>query len=165
MKRWLCWTLLLILSLFLTGCVQGSAKEESYPPAPDFSLLSIGGEELRLADYQGKLVLLAFWSSWCTYCQEELPLLGKIQEQYGDQLQVVAINLTYQDDRRAVKRFIEEQQLAYPVGLDRFGEVSKAYGVVGLPTLYVISPQGALLTQLPGLLSEETLIQEIETWL
>lgn len=163
--------LILLILCFCVGTVTllvgfnnliSSEANQTYPLAKDFKILNLEGEEIDLHDYNGKLVLLTFWTTWCTNCRKELPILQGLQEKFDKEIQVLAINITYQDDRKAVKQYVKENQLTFPIGLDRFGEVSKAYQVLTMPTSIFISPNGEILRRFSGPLGEEQLETEIK---
>ena len=67
-------------------------------PAPDFQLSTLEGKPVRLSDYRGKVVLLNFWTTWCTACVGEMPALVALQKQYGDKLVILGVSLDYVPD-------------------------------------------------------------------
>ena len=99
---------------------------------------------LRLRDLRGKVVLLNFWATWCVPCRAEMPdIEGVFREFAGRELVVVAVNL--QEGRRAVRRFVDELNLTFPVVLDGDGKVAAAYGVRPIPTTFLIDQNGFIL--------------------
>lgn len=158
--------LILLVLLLLAGCSTVN-EEAGNPPqqkklAPEFMLTTMDRQEIELSDYRGKWLLMNFWTSWCPPCKEEAPVLQKLQERYEGQLKVLGVNLTYQDDRKEVAEFLEENGVKYDIVLDKFGEVSKLYQVQALPTLFFISPDGEMVKTFAGALSEEQFIKEID---
>jgi len=113
--------------------------------APAFKLDSHTGETFSLADLQGKVLLINFWTSWCPPCRAEMPAIQQVFEDYqGDGLVVLGINATNQDDITAVKSFVHENQLTFPVLLDLDGEISNQYNLHSLPTSYFIDQNGII---------------------
>ncbi|EFO81177.1 alkyl hydroperoxide reductase/ Thiol specific antioxidant/ Mal allergen [Oscillochloris trichoides DG-6] len=130
--------------------VQGQPMGEVNRPAPNFTLQTLDGNEVSLADYQGKVVLVNFWGTWCEPCQRELPALQSANERYAEQgLVIIGVNLT--DDERTqgrseddIRAFVEQYQLSYPIALDRDGRVTDSFRVFPLPTSFFIDPQGQI---------------------
>lgn len=111
---------------------------------PDWLGKTTKGEEVRISDRRGKVVIVAFWASWCGYCQRELPVLEAIQKAAGrDRLEVVLVNFkeppqTY----REIVRKLRKSSLT--LTHDRDGAISEAYSVTSVPQLYMVSKAGEL---------------------
>jgi len=113
--------------------------------APDFSLVTIDGDEVKLSDYRGQPVILNLWASWCPPCRAEMPALERVNQSYRDQgLVVLAVNLTTQDSEEAARKFITELGLSLPVLLDTGGEAAQTYESGALPTTYFIDRFGLI---------------------
>jgi cytochrome c biogenesis protein CcmG/thiol:disulfide interchange protein DsbE len=82
--------------------------------APDFTLTDAGGKEVQLSDYRGKVVLLNFWATWCEPCKAEVPWFVDLQKTYKDDLVVLGVSFD-EDGWNAVRPFIEERKVNYPV--------------------------------------------------
>ncbi|MNJ46146.1 Thiol-disulfide oxidoreductase ResA [compost metagenome] len=120
--------------------------------APDFSLLNLNGEEVKLSDYRGKTVLLNFWASWCPPCRIEMPHMEKFYKKYGDKDAVIlAVNMTHlEDSQDEVKSFLEDLGLTFPHAIDLKGTVTDTYRVVGYPTTYVLNANGVITQRFQG---------------
>lgn len=119
------------------------------PQAEDFLLQSIDQGELRLSSFKGKVVLMNFWATWCPPCIEEMPSMQRLYHELPrDSFEILAINM--QEDRGTVQQFISEHSFEYPILLDFGGEVAQRYAVRGLPTSYVIAPDGSMPAALIG---------------
>jgi thiol-disulfide isomerase/thioredoxin len=121
------------------------------------------GQILRLADFQGKPLVLNFWATWCTPCVEEMPLLNAFfQENQSKSWQVVGLAI---DQPSAVKRFLNQYPVNYPIGMAGLGgtELVKKLGNPqgSLPFTLVLNAKGDLLVQKLGKLSS----QEMANWL
>lgn len=117
--------------------------EASSEPAPDFALKSMTGENLRLSEYRGEVVILNFWSTDCGTCVLQMPAVQKLYEQYrGSGLQVLGINID-RNSRRA-REMVEKLKLAYPVLFDAERSVSREYKLNALPFVVVIDRDGAI---------------------
>ncbi len=119
------------------------------PQAEEFLLQTLDRRELRLSEFEGKVVLMNFWATWCPPCIEEMPSMQRLYESLPrEQFEILAINM--QEDRETVQRFISEHGFDYPILLDFDGAVARRYAVRGLPTSYVIAPDGSMPAALIG---------------
>ena len=108
---------------------------------PHFSGRTIDTRQVSLADLRGKVVLLNFWASWCLECRPEMPVLERLHRELGQQgLAVIGINA--REERGAVRRYANELGLTFPVVLDPDGKINAQYGVVGLPTTFIVGRDG-----------------------
>lgn len=114
-------------------------------PAPDFSLNDLDGKVVHLSDFTGKPVVINLWASWCIPCQDELPELEKIYEQYSPSgLVILGVNVTSQDHIQNVKEAVKKYQITYLILLDESGRVSGLYHMYGIPVSYFIDSKGIL---------------------
>ena len=124
-------------------------------PAPDFELENLTGEIKHLSDYQGKVVVLNFWATWCGPCTYEMPFFQEIYESYASEIAVLAVNNQESIDR--VSPFVEELGLTYEILMDKDGGIATLYQVLGFPTTYFIDPNGIIKFLHVGVLTEEQL--------
>ncbi|PKM56580.1 MAG: cytochrome C biogenesis protein [Firmicutes bacterium HGW-Firmicutes-3] len=130
--------------------------------APDFTLTSSTGEPISLSDYRGKIVFLNFWTTWCKYCLEEMPDFQEAYEKYGDDLEILLVNVTTDEntDREGVIDWYEQFDYTMPMVLDEEGDVTSQFTIPGYPTTYFIDRDGSIIAYYPGLMSTE-LIDEV----
>ena len=113
--------------------------------APDFELKATTGETVKLSDLRGQAVLVNLWATWCPPCRAEMKSIEKVYSEYKDQgLVVLAVNMTYQDDRTKIAPFIAEQRLTFPILLDETGEIGKDYQLRSLPSSFFINRKGII---------------------
>jgi len=113
--------------------------------APDFTLGTLDGGQVRLSDLRGQAVLLNLWASWCGPCRAEMPAMQRVYEEYRDDgFVVLAVNATNQDRISAAAAFVDELGLTYPIGLDLDGAVSRLYGLQALPSSFFIDWDGVI---------------------
>jgi thiol-disulfide isomerase/thioredoxin len=111
--------------------------------APDWTLKSPDGEMHSLGDYRGRIVLIDFWATWCLPCQRAMPGLQKLHEKYsGKGLVVLGVNSMEKDGDPMT--MMKSKGLTYTLLIDG-DAVARDYGVVGLPTLYVINTDGKII--------------------
>ena len=109
--------------------------------APDFKLEDLQGNKVPLASFEGKLVFLNFWATWCRPCRAEMPSMQALYESLGNEsFEIVAINL--RESRNLVQEFVDEFEFTFPVLLDTSGQVWASYGPRYIPTSYLIGPDG-----------------------
>ena len=117
--------------------------------APDNILLSLDGKKHTLADYRGKPVIVNFWATWCPPCREELPSMNRAWEKIKNEgIAMIAINLAETDD--TVTPFLDKHPIDFTVLLDSQGQAAQDWGVQGLPTTFVVSPEGKVVYQVVG---------------
>lgn len=112
----------------------------------DFTLSTIEGKQVSLSDFKGKAVLINLWASWCPPCRLEMPAIQAAYDKYQSQnLVVLGINVTIQDNLDDIKVFVEEFNLTFPILLDESGVVSaELFRLRGLPTSFFIDSEGIL---------------------
>ena len=118
-------------------------------PSEDFQLRLLDGETASLSDYEGNLVFLNFWATWCPPCREEMPSMQILYDELrAEGLEILAVNVLESPD--VAREFIEEMGFDYPVLLDRDGRVMLRYGVRAYPTTYLIDRRGYVIGVRPG---------------
>lgn len=132
---------LLMVGMAFTGLAMMAQAEAINVPAPDFTLESRSGENLRLEDYRGEVVMLNFWASWCGPCRQEMPLMDDIYSQYKDLgFTILAVNVD--ENRDEALRFLEAVPVDYPILYDPESRVSELYEVQAMPTTVMIDRNG-----------------------
>jgi cytochrome c biogenesis protein CcmG, thiol:disulfide interchange protein DsbE len=121
-----------------------AAPQQGFP-APDFELETTSGETIKLSDLRGQAVLVNLWATWCPPCRAEMQAIEKVYNEYKEQgFVVLAVNMTYQDDPRAVMPFVNEQGLTFPILLDETGGMANSYQLRSLPSSYFIGRDGII---------------------
>ena len=121
-----------------------SAPQESFL-APDFNLTTLSGDNFNLSNLRGSPVIINFWASWCPPCRAEMPSLQQVFAEYEDLgLIIAAVNATNQDSISEVSSFVSQNNLAFPIPMDKTGSVSRSYNLHSLPTTVFIDSQGII---------------------
>ena len=135
-----------------------SCKEESVQigqPAPEIAAFDLQGNKASLSDWQGKTVLINFWSETCGACIAELRTLQQWVEKYPNQVQLVAMNID--GEKTDTQAIVTKRQLTLPIFKDQMKITAERYQLVGTPTSFVIDPSGKVIYKFEGLLPEEEL--------
>lgn len=112
-------------------------------PAPDFQVKDLNGEELSLEKYNGQIVLLDFWATWCQPCIKEIPKLKKVYEKYKDKnFQIIGVSL----DRTMppLAAYVQNEELVWVHYWDESRNVRNQYGVTAIPTAFLIDGEGII---------------------
>jgi peroxiredoxin len=136
-------SVILLLLCAVAAADPALAPVPGRPPAPDFTLPDTAGKLHRLSDYRGRPVIVNFWATWCPPCREEIPSMNRawrVLRKSG--VAMLAINVGEDEDTIFV--FTADYPADFPLLLDRSGEVISQWPVKGLPTSYVIAPDGTL---------------------
>jgi peroxiredoxin len=121
--------------------------------APDFSLPSLGGETISLADYRGKKnVVVSYWASWCGPCKVELPELRDFYQRHHQEdtnFEILAISID--EERSDAEKYVATEKLPFPVLLDPHSKVADTYTVQAIPTTFVVDKSGKIIYARTGL--------------
>jgi len=119
--------------------------------APEFQLNTLEGEPASSKDFRGKKLVVSFWASWCGPCRMELPELQAFYEKYhakNKNFEIVAISTD--EIRREAERYVRDAKLTFPVLWDEDGKTGEAFGVEGIPMLFVIDENGKVIQTQAG---------------
>jgi len=153
----------LVLAITFTAfaCAQSPATSQDLPDAPQFTLKTLDGGKLSLADYRGKVVLLNFWATYCVPCKTETPWFVDLQKKHAAEgLQVVGITMDEPENKRLPK-FVADMGVNYPIAFGSY-ELADAYGQVqALPVTFLITRDGKIAKEIRGIESKEKLEAEV----
>ena len=108
---------------------------------PEFSGVTADGQRVSLAGLGGRVVLLNFWATWCLECRPEMPVFERLHREFSAHgLAVVGINA--REGTATIREYAKELGLTFPLILDPKGTINAAYGVIGLPTTFLIGRDG-----------------------
>jgi cytochrome c biogenesis protein CcmG/thiol:disulfide interchange protein DsbE len=141
----------LLCFLLLTACGgDPPPKLNSGDAAPAFKTVQIDGAPVDFpAAFAGKPVVLRFWADWCKFCGPEMKLIDTLRQQYANRgLTILAVNAG--QDKATVAAFMQKLGVGYPAALDENSKIAKSYGVVGLPTTYLIDGHGIVRGKIIG---------------
>ncbi len=127
-------------ALLLTGGVVAGVMNT---PAPDFTLKSHSGQNLKLSEHRGEVVLINFWASWCGPCRQEMPLLSELHNKYKA-LGFTVLGVNVEKDSSDAKKMLKQNPVSFPVLFDNNSVVSKQYDVVAMPSTVLVDRNGKM---------------------
>lgn len=136
-------------------------------PAPEFTLHTFSGEDVRLSDQRGKVVVLNFWGSWCEPCIREMPAFQRYWESAPDDVMMIGVGAK-QDPVERSREFAERFDITYPIGRDDGGErvtsgtIATDYTITFYPMTYVINPEGVVSALVIGEMDEDDLDEYVK---
>ncbi|HCQ5551278.1 TPA: redoxin family protein [Clostridioides difficile] len=144
------------------------SNDEDRIKSIDFTLTDQYGKTHKLSDYEGKVVFLNFWATWCPPCKEEMPHIEQLYKDYNKNnddvviLGVASPNLGREGSREHVVNFLKDQGYTFPVVLDEEGALAYQYGINAFPTTFIIDKEGYVTQYIPGAMDKATMASFIE---
>jgi thiol-disulfide isomerase/thioredoxin len=159
MRRWIGLLLFLCLLMVTGACIDEGRNDREGPKssAPDFDLPLLSGNQIRLQDLRGRIVILDFWATWCAPCEVQMPVLDTLWQdkewraEHRDDLMIVGVSVDT-DPANVVSDWIAERGFLYPIAIGD-QDLAMRYGVIGFPTLVIIDPDGGIHTRHTGVWS------------
>ncbi len=142
---------IIIISFFIfTGCKSTSG---------DFTLMDLDGNEISLSDFNGKVLILNFWATWCPPCREEIPDFVEVYNEYeSEDVQFIGVS---NEDISTLRSFVEDYNISYPILIDDENIMGK-WGISAIPTTFVFDKDGQIISKSVGTMTREQLVNIIE---
>jgi cytochrome c-type biogenesis protein len=123
----------------------GDGRVEVGFPAPSYATVSLNGDSVSLAAQRGKVVLLNVWATWCHPCRTEIPELRAIHAKFQAQgLELIGVSVDTDGTDDAIRSFMRDFQMTFPIWRDPDERVSTKFLVVGVPATFLIDREGVL---------------------
>jgi peroxiredoxin len=136
------------LALFITACGEKPVATVG-KPAPDFDTLDLDGKVWSLSKLKGKVVFVNFWATWCSPCREEMPSMQRLYTKLPkDKFEMIA--LFNNDKKPAVRNFVSQLGLTFPILSDEHNFAGTKYGLTGLPETFIVDKQGVIQEKIIG---------------
>ncbi|MEW5871680.1 MAG: TlpA disulfide reductase family protein [Chloroflexota bacterium] len=143
-------------TVILRVCAQAGCK------APDFTLTSVKDDPISLKAYQGKTVVLNFWTTWCPHCRAQIPDLVAVYNKYKSKgLVVLSVEIDNNSTKKKILNFANENGMDFPVMLDKQGTVSKLYQASSIPKTVFIDARGVIKTVAVGRIPRDSLEMQV----
>jgi peroxiredoxin len=122
---------------------KGLTQLPDRPQAPDFVLADIDGNQYRLSDYRGQVVIINFWATWCPPCRAEMPSMQRAWQQLEKE-GILMLGINVGEDEDTIFPFTANYPVEFPLLMDQDSRVINQWPVRGLPTTFVVSPEGKI---------------------
>lgn len=149
--------------LMITLCIVTSNQAEAAAKMPHFSLPSVlDGKEIDSDQFEGKVLLITFFATWCPPCIQEIPSLIDLQNEYKEKgFSVIGISVD-QGSSKSVKKLVEKTGVNYPVVMADSKITRDFGGIVGIPTSFLINKDGNVIKSYPGYVPHNILVSDIQ---
>jgi peroxiredoxin len=131
-------------------------------PAPEFELQNLNGENVKLSDFKGKIIILNFWTTWNPAAQDQVVILDSYFQDIKGKENITLLTVNNLENKSAVLNFISRGEYALPVLLDKDGKIGELYGINSLPETFFIDQQGVVKEIFSGVLSKEEVQSKVE---
>lgn len=123
----------------------GRQRVEVGAPTPEYRAVSLSGDSVSLAAQRGKVVLFNIWATWCHPCRDEIPELQALHDRYQARgLELVGVSVDAEGSDEAIRAFMKDFRMTYPVWRDPDERVSSQFLVIGVPATFLIDRDGVL---------------------
>ncbi len=133
--------LLALFGVFAWGLQKRESTQLAGAAAPLFTLNTFDGDEFVLEDMRGEVVVINFWSSWCTECYKEAALLERASHDYANK-GVHFVGVAYLDTEKDAMAYMQKYGVTYPSGYDIGSKISKNYRITGVPETFFVDKAG-----------------------
>jgi len=162
MARLTIFLLLLGCAILATSSSQNVRGQDISTLAPDFALPDLEGNIVKLSDFEGKVIILDFWATWCPPCVQEIPHFVELYEKYQDNgFQMIGIAIS-SGSVENVKKFATEHGINYLILMGN-REVARKYGRVNaIPTTFLIDREGRIVNKYIGYRPKEVFEKDLK---
>lgn len=133
-------TLIFVTALLFAARLSAAALSG---PAPDFTLKSNSGDNIKLSELRGQVVMINFWASWCGPCRQEMPLLDQLYQRYQP-MGFTLLGVNVEEDSSAANKVLKEIPVSFPILYDNRNKVSESYQVRAMPSTVLIDRDGKM---------------------
>ena len=134
---------------------------QEFRQAPDYNAISLDGTPVSISDYQGKVILVNLWATWCEPCREEMPALGELHSMFPrSDFEIIGVSIDDPGFEQVIVQTMAEDNLTYPVWLDPENRFQFAFRTIGVPESFLIDADGQIIHQWRGAfdpVSEDTI--------
>lgn len=149
--------------IYASTMPQESSSAKSWGDAPDFTLKTLEGDDFTLSDHFGKIILIDFMASWCSWCKPQMGELEEVLKEKGNEIIIVSVDVEKGETRDDLEGAFGDYLDKWTFVIDDYGQnVGSKYQVLGIPKLVIIDKEGNIYYSDSGLTQSEKLIEEID---
>lgn len=127
------------------------AQTSSLPDAPNYTAVTLDGNQVSLSDLHGSVVMINVWATWCEPCREEMPALQELQNRFSEsEFSVIGVSIDDKGSSQMIQNFLESQNISYTIWHDPEDKFQFAFRTIGVPETILISKDGKILHQWRG---------------
>ena len=141
MKQTAIWRKFLLGMLLSLFAVSHAGAATNAGAAPDFTLKSRDGSNIKLSELRGQVVMVNFWASWCGPCRQEMPLLEQLYQRYQP-MGFTLLGVNVEEDSSAADKVLKDIPVSFPILYDNKNSVSESYQVRAMPSTFLIDRDG-----------------------
>lgn len=141
--------LLCVLTIFTSTATHAQQNPEIGQPAAPFHLKDLAENSVELKDFQGKVMIVNFWATWCAPCREEIPSMNNAWAQLKDK-DVAMLAINFGEPIDAIKAFVKDTPIDFTVLVDEMNDASTDWKVTAMPTTVVIDQKGNIVERILG---------------
>lgn len=165
MRKYIIQISYLVLMLVLVGVIVALAKPSAgKAKAFNFTLPDLNGKQVSLSDFQGKIVVLNFWATWCAPCMREMPELEKIQQNYQNR-NVQVIGIVVVSNEKEIDRQVEYTGVTYPILIGNKKTIADYGKFTSIPHTFIIDSDGKIQKQFDGSQKYDDFARELDVLL
>lgn len=127
----------------------GIIKLAGISPPATYDLVDMNGNSVKLSNYNGKIIFLNFWTTWCLDCVREMPDIEKLHKKI-DNSDFIVLAIDLKESTKKVKKFIAQHKLTFTVLIDQKGDMGRAFGIRSIPTTFILNRKGGLIGKAMG---------------
>ena len=146
-------TLLLLILILISSEVFALRPGIKHYPQPikaaDFTLTDSSGNIHRLNDYRGSVLIINFWATWCVPCRKEIPALKQVWSRLHKE-NIPLLGIATKDSKADIVHFQKENNIEFPLPMDADGKVADEWGVIAVPTAFVVNTSGDIAMRIVG---------------
>ncbi|MEE9342848.1 MAG: TlpA disulfide reductase family protein [Gammaproteobacteria bacterium] len=129
------------IGIFLLGLATTLNAASMKQTAPDFTLKSNGGNNIKLSELRGEVVMINFWATWCGPCRQEMPVLESLYQEYQD-LGFTILGVNVEEDSSKAAAMMKDLKINFPILFDTSSKASKLYDVSSMPSTVLVDRDG-----------------------
>lgn len=143
--------------------VTSQNKTTKWQQAKDFSVYNDKDEEVKLSSFNGKPIVMNFWTTWCGYCKVEMPYFEELYKQHNNDVTFLMINSTTEDNKQDIEKYIQTEGFTFPVYYDQNASEIRTYKITGYPVTVFINRDFEIVKIHQGMITKDTLEKYINS--